>query len=698
MDFWSGSNHAIEGHETEAFSAAVASESRATMDLMTTVKVQAGQSILEGYVKRPSAGLTELIWNAFDEDAHLVTITCGYNPLGGLDEIVVSDDGNGMNRERAEQAFSRVGDSWKLMPGTTSDSGSRVVHGRHGRGRYAAFGLGGTVRWVSTAERVEGGLGAIQVTGRRSSLDSFDIVSLDSEPLPVETGTVVTAIDVTPEAIKSFDLPEELRQSILIEFALHLDRFKDFTIRFLGQDIDSASVQEHREVIPLADPAQWAGEATLTVIEWKLQGVRRAIFLCDADDRVFDEVEARIQSPGSEFTAYLKWDGFDSSEPVALEDDLSTPRGLLIAAAREALREHLTERQRLREAATIQRWNEEGVWPYKEQPKTTVEAATRDAFRVVAMAASRTVDEGKTGTSKALALRLLKETFENDPEALLPILTDLARLPKSRVDELAQLLQHTTLTQLIQTGREIGSRMDFLSGLSTILFDRQIKRRLLERRQLHRILAHETWIFGEEWSLTGDDERLTKVLQKFLSKLGQNVELADLKEVRLEDGSDAIPDLVLGRRLQTNADSFEQLVVELKRPKHKLDDDDVSQLRSYASAIVNDESFAQPNVKWDFWLVGNETTRTVDEQRRQPHLPYGVVQDTGLYRIVVKQWSELISDAEHRLKFVQNSLEYETSHDSGLAYLRERYASYLPTEATDTDHMTQSAERERRSA
>jgi hypothetical protein len=83
----------------------------------------------------------------------------------------------------------------------------------------------------------------------------------------------------------------------------------------------------------------------------------------------------------------------------------------------------------------------------------------------------------------------------------------------------------------------------------------------------------------------------------------------------------------------------------------------------------------------DFWLVGNVTTRTVDEQRRQPHLPYGVVQDTGTYRIVVKQWSELVSDAEHRLKFVQNSLEYETSHDSGPAYLRDKYPQYLPAES-----------------
>lgn len=646
---------------------------------MTTVKVQAGQSILESYIKKPSVGLTELIWNAFDEDAKLVTVTCEYNDLHGLEEIVVTDDGNGMNAERAESAFSYVGDSWKLMPGTKSDSGERVVHGRHGRGRYAAFALGNVVQWSSTAKSVEGGLGLVTVTGRRTSLDSFDITS--GKAIGTETGTTVTISQASDDAVAVFDNVDGLRHAILTEFALHLDRHRNFKIRFLGQEVDPSAVEEHREVITLSDAEAWDGDAELTVIEWQLQGVHRSIFVCDADDRVIDELDARIQAPGSEFTAYLKWDGFAANDPVALEDDTETPRGRLIAAARDALREHLAERQRLREAVVIQRWRDEGVWPYREEPKTAIEAATRDTFNVVALAASRTVDESKGGQPKALALRLLKETFENDPESLLPILTDVARLPKARIEELAEVLRHTSLTQLIQTGREIGSRMEFLSGLSSILFEKQIKRRLLERRQLHRILAHETWIFGEEWSLTGDDERLTKVLKKYLSKLGTEVDLADLKEVRREDGSDAIPDLVLGRRLMTNADSFEQLVVELKRPKHRLDDEDVSQLRSYASAIVNDESFAQPNVKWDFWLVGNETTRQVDEQRQQPHLPYGVVQDSGKYRLVVKQWSEVISDAEHRLKFVQNSLQYETSNDSGLAYLRQKYAQYLPPEA-----------------
>ena len=492
---------------------------------------------------------------------------------------------------------------------------------------------------------------------------------------------MVTVGQITEEAVRAFDDQGSLRERLLTEFALHLQRYEDFAIRFLGSPIDPASVMESKKVLALEMPEGCLGDASLTVIHWKLESVRRAIYLCDSQERVVDEVDARVQAPGLEFTAYLQWDGFTANDTLGLEDDTDSPRGRLIATARDVLREHLLEAARGHEAETVKRWQEEGVYPFKEKPTTPIDRATRATFNLVAMAASRTVDDSKSTQSKALALSLLKQTVENNPEALLPILHDVARLPKARIDELASILRHTSLTQLIQTGREVGDRLEFLSGLRIILFDRQIKKRLLERRQLHRILVHETWIFGEEWALTGDDERLTMVLKKFLARLGEEVELASLTPVLREDGSDAIPDLVLGRQLQTSADTYQQLVVELKRPSRKLTDEDVSQIRSYASAIVNDELFDQANVKWEFWLLGNEVARTVDEQRTGINLPFGVIQDNGKYRIIVKTWAELISECEHRLKFVQDSLQYETSNDQGLAYLREKYAEYLPEEA-----------------
>jgi hypothetical protein len=621
------------------------------------------------------------VWNAFDEDAKAVRIEAERSELGGLEAIRIVDDGHGMTRERAELAFSRVGDSWKIPPGTRS-LGGRPVHGKHGRGRYAAFSLGSSVQWVSTTEAVNGAeLETIWVKGSRSSLDDFDI---DVDPLADSgKGTTVEITFVSPEAIKAFEEAKALRQRLLTEFALHLDRHRDFEIHFLGNTIKPESVISARTAFELELPETVAGNAKLTVIEWDLANVERRLYLCVPGGAIIDELPPGIQAVGAEFTAFVEWDGFADNHALVLEGDRETPAGQVVEAARTALKNHLGASTRRREAETLKRWKDEGVYPYKDEPASDVDRATRDTFNLVAMAASRTVDEARSPSSKALALGLLKETLENNAEALLPILRKFSQLPAARIDELREVLERTTLTQLISLGKEVGNRIDFINGLNALLFDRSTKKRLLERRQLHRILAHETWLFGEEWSLTGDDERLTEVLKKYLGKLGKDVELAGSKPVLREDGSDAIPDLVLGRQLETRENFFSHLVVELKRPSHKINDDDVTQLRSYASAITNDERFDQPNSIWEFWIIGNEVTNTVNEQREQDNLPFGVVQRSKKYQLIVRTWAEVLGDAAHRLKFVQSSLQYESNRDSGLASMREKYSAYLPTEVME---------------
>lgn len=645
---------------------------------MTSIQVGAGTTILEALIKTPPVGLCELVWNAFDDDATTVRIRVETNDFGVVDMIHVEDDGNGMSRQRAESAFSKVGDSWKRMSGTQSELG-RPVHGKHGRGRYAAFSLGQSVHWVSTSRAIDGELKTIQVAGARSSLSSFEI-----DDLPVEastTGTRVVVGVVSEEAVAAFDQAEALRQRLLTEFALHLERHKNFQIEFLGVTIEPSAVISDRSSFDVALPEGVPGRAVLTVIEWSIPNVERRLYLCQEDGSILDEMAPGIQAVGADFTAYLSWSGFLHDHGLILEGDNVTPAGKVVQAARAALRQHLGGAARRREAATVARWQKEGVYPYKGEAITRAEKATRDTFNVVALAASRTVDEAKSQTTKAMALSLLKETFENDPEALLPILKQFSKLPSARIDELREILERSTLTHLISVGKEVGGRIDFLSGINALIFDKLTKKKMLERTQLHRILAHETWIFGEEWSLTGDDERLNEVLKKFLAKLGIDVRLAGDKSVLREDGSEGIPDLVLGRQLETRENHYAHLVVELKRPNHRLTDEDVSQLRSYASAITNDERFDQPNSSWEFWLIGNETTNAVDEQREQENLPFGVVQASKKYRLIVRTWAEVLGDAEHRLKFVQKSLQYESSRDSGLATMRNKYADYLPKEA-----------------
>jgi integrase len=61
----------------------------------------------------PLTGVMELIWNALDADAEEVEVTLVRNPLDGIEEIRVKDDGHGMTFEEASATFGKLGGSWK---------------------------------------------------------------------------------------------------------------------------------------------------------------------------------------------------------------------------------------------------------------------------------------------------------------------------------------------------------------------------------------------------------------------------------------------------------------------------------------------------------------------------------------------------------------------------------------------------------
>lgn len=643
---------------------------------MSKLSVQAGSSLLNGLVRNPLTGLRELIWNAFDADAENVIVAVEQSPLGGWDAITITDDGTGMNEISANASFSKVGDSWKAPLNSFTMIKRRPMHGRHGRGRYAAFSLGEYVTWTSTTDESSFSK-SIEVQGDRSNLTSIELREIERGEL--QRGTSVRISGLTAECKRDLDKKQFFRNELISSFALHLDRYEDFSITIAGEVLDPKSVQLSKESFSISNPEGTTGEIDLTIIEWEIANVERRLYLVSDDGSIIDEIPPGIQAPGAEFTAYLSWSGFASGQPLIMEDDEETLAGKVVQAAKNKLREHMSLAMRRREKETIDKWRLEGVYPYADDPRSESEKTARSAFNVVAQAFSRTVETSKSPDLKKMALGLLKEAFEQGPESVLPLLHSVAKLPKTRVDELSELLERTELASLISAGRMVGDRLDFIQALNALVFDKLSRKHTKERRQLHRILAQETWIFGEEWSLTGDDVRLTEVLKNHLTKLGQDTELASERPVLREDGRDGIPDLVLGRKMRTAKNSYEQLVVELKRPGHTLEDQDVMQIRSYASAIKNDPRFDQQNVSWEFWLIGTDMKETVDESRNQPHLPPGVVQEAP-YRIVVKTWAEVISEAEFRLQFVQDSLDYASDHDKGISYVRERYAEYLPAE------------------
>lgn len=64
---------------------------------MTRYSVDVQEDHIQRLVRRPLAGIAELIWNALDADADHVEVRLIRGAAGGLDAVAVEDDGHGMS-------------------------------------------------------------------------------------------------------------------------------------------------------------------------------------------------------------------------------------------------------------------------------------------------------------------------------------------------------------------------------------------------------------------------------------------------------------------------------------------------------------------------------------------------------------------------------------------------------------------------
>lgn len=355
---------------------------------MPTIKLSLQPDFVSGLAKtrKPLLPIVELIWNGLDADAREVSVRFIRNALTGIDSIVVEDDGEGLPYDQAMTAFGNLGGSPKLGVHRTARE-RRLMHGRYGKGRFRALGLGEAVEW-KTRYRDNGRVCEYAITGTKSNPMQFDVT--EPEPAKAERpGTIVTITGL----LKNFRLTGDKAEHEIAEyFALYLREYEyaDVSIKYDGHVIDPCSLIAYSKEYPIVcssedDTNPKTVNATLTVIEWTHE-VERVLCLCDEDGFTLEEVSPGIHARGLNFTAYLK-------SPVLRE--LADENALVVGELHPILKPLLDETKRcLREygrmrgaqvsASTLQSWKDRGLYPYSGQPKTLAERTERDVFDLLA--------------------------------------------------------------------------------------------------------------------------------------------------------------------------------------------------------------------------------------------------------------------------------------------------------------------------
>jgi len=634
------------------------------------------ERILTDSRRAPVKALAEAIWNALDVGADHVKIDFEFDALEAIHTIIVTDDGEGMNRERASKGFGEYGDSWKRRIDARTHNG-RTVHGQRGQGRYDLLGLGLSARWESVAQQADGTVAAIQVELTGTDPRNYEI----SEPVscPGPTGTMLRIANVTPAADKELNRPD-LADLLAAEFALYLRQYPKVEIEIRGVSIDPSSSHLPPADV-LVDVEGLTEPVTVTFIEWKrkMKGIQR-VYLCDSNGAALLDVPADLRARDILFTGHICWDGFkgpDTSASLAIlgGEDVGAR---VFEAGRQAIAEQIEQRSRERQMQVVDDWKLEQSYPYKSEPTTASEQVIQKAFDIMATAATPLLTKMNV-EQRRFSMRMLRVAVETDPSAVHKIMLEVLRLPEERAEEMAALFERTTLESIITTTHSVLDRLDFISGLRSMVFDHESKKATTERRQLHKILEREAWIFGDEWTLMASDEALRRVLVKHLNLLGEDVAYDDVIPQSREDGQLLIPDLVMSGSASSYSKSREYLVVELKRPSVTLGKEELDQIEAYAIAITDDDQFSQPGVSWDFWLIGNDYDSYVKRKLDTPGNPRGCALVAPKFRVHVRTWAEVLADAEHRHRYIQQSLASNSDEDAGLSYLNRVHQQLLPS-------------------
>lgn len=630
-----------------------------------------------------ASGITailELIWNALDADATEIRINITKNALGGFDQLVIQDNGHALPYPAAEDVFQKLGGSEKKNK-TLSPKG-RSYHGKEGKGRYKSFALGDLISFESIYSD-NGNSKKFDISIDRNNLRSpkiSDVATIDKVDSRF-TVKIFNVDDKNVEQISSDEGKLELEEKL----ATYYISYPDFKIYINNQALvfDNLIKNTAEEPITIETEPDISYPFKIRIVEWNFENKKKTYF-CNLKGIPFKEANLGVRSslPISIFIQSHYIEKLHRDNRLDLFE-LDNNLNLVFEEAKRFARKYVRDRLHHYSKEFIADLKKEKIYPYTDEANDEIEIAKRQVFDIVALNINEYLPDfnEQNRQSKQLTLRLIKEALENDSNTLQLILSEIIGLPDEKREDLKELLEVTSLENMIDITKDITNRLNFLNALELLIYDPEHSKNVKERKHLHKILINETWIFGDEYTYGADDITLKNVLKEYLKALGRE----DYEEIVAEESNDdlqTIPDVCLWKQFNLGKyDNHENLVIELKKPTVDAGFSQLQQIQSYAQKVQKDARFPKETTKWKFILLVRDVKEEIEPQLKQQHRAYGHVLESENLDVWVIKWGYIIQKARARYEFVKEKLNISFKDNSNaLELLRNKYKQYLPEE------------------
>ncbi len=605
----------------------------------------------------------ELVSNAWDADASVVSITIPTTPLTSKSEIVIEDDGMGMSDIDIREAYMIVGRDRRKECGDTNTQKGRKVMGRKGIGKFSAFGIAGTIEIETVCDG--------EPSRFEMSMEEFERNKVNRElempVLPatgkVKKGTRITLRNFSKFRNKSISI-DTLRRALARRFSVISE--KNFRLEVNGKPITPSERDlqklldtdvegkkylwkvENEEIMPNTGWVVngWIGALNRTAEV--ADGIQRGIVIM-ARGKLVQEPWVFDATVGQQFALSYIVGELHAEFVDEAEDTIATTRNSLVwdTEANAAFKKWGQEKVNRIARAWAERRSEDNEKDlienpiYKKFKEDTERHEGQATWRVADKLIREIVKKNPMATleDQLPVVQICMDFVEFD--AFKELAEEMGRAEIADIPKLIGLFRDWEVIEAKEMMRVTEGRIKTIEKLQDL-----IDTNALEVPTLHNFLKEFPWVLDPRWSLIADETTYSQLLRSEFPEPTDTLE-----------ENKRIDFLCVG-------EANNLVVVEIKRPGCKVSLKELAQIEAYVGFMREHVmKSTDPHMSYKTvigYLLCGESVDTGAVRQRRENLERS--------NIFIRRYVELLSMVEksHR-EFLQRYAALQKAKKRGVS-------------------------------
>jgi len=630
------------------------------------INEQSIKTELKTFSDKPYKCLFEYVWNSFDAGATRVDINFDLpNPdIGYAKNVEIIDNGKGWDFQNKLNTETFLSSSKREI----SSNSRTLPKGKLGRGRYVFI-------WI--ADKIE-----ILSQNKKITLQHSTKISHETVKQKIQ-GTKISFININQRFSDSLVITDSFHEQLILEFGWFLAENDKLQIATNGSEIDiSDNIKSEKKLSVDSFPANIQDQLDdcfdVKIILWaKKPSEYSKFYFLSENSRELYKQNTGLNKKGDNFwhSIYITSNLFKNFD-LSTEDEKEMPLDFgdrkIIRTQKQVIKQIKNELTVIRKPYLVKQ-SEHLLDELKDDnliPELTTfgiydEQSYGDLIKTI-YTINPSLFTGKKASEKKFICATFAGLLSTQDDVLIKtILEQLQELTEDEKNELLDILNRSSLSNIVKTIKEIDHRFDVLDKLKLLISE--YEKETLEVKHLQKILDQNFWIFGEQFRLFSTTEgALKKVLLKYAK------EILEIEDPELDTQPNGEVDLFLtkteaiGNKIQKN------IVVELKRASVKLKHrKQYLQLDEYREKILEQNLCNGENQYWEFYLIGKDydtgIEELIDNAKNYGEKDRGLTLsiNDGRVKIYVRKWSDILEvEWGTKMQYLKEKLEIQAQNQN----------------------------------